>query len=478
MKKLILLLAAGFTALSVNAQTAKTTSLVRVNDEAGVSGFVQDLSPLYNPATAAHPSANHANAKVTNGGSRWYYYADYLKKYGKVYDSLGGYIWYQPNSYWTYSGNVQDTMRNVSDVMVCDPYWSGFNDSNAYPGQIFTGPLDSYLYDSVEITGAYVLAKTGITDNLILSFFYGDLTTGSNIFHDGEFIGSSARNIAFLANYGLAASDSLFVFATLIDSMTQSAKANTAGASAITSMTVQLHEGDTSLNGNGNFKNYRYAVPNGGLTCPAGHTLMGCSVTFQSGDVSFQPYDTVSTNNGFNYNAFLPMEYYRASGTNPGFPSYYRPEINANVGMFKQEPDAGWPHQYVTMYAWSANNGASAAQSQYVGIKFHINCTTCALTNTYVNPNAVNNIEKSIESVNVLPNPATSQVAISFNLNSSANTTITLTNTLGQVVKTQNMGNVSNGQAIFNVSELANGVYFYSVVANGERSTGRVVVAH
>ena len=79
------------------------------------------------------------------------------------------------------------------------------------------------------------------------------------------------------------------------------------------------------------------------------------------------------------------------------------------------------------------------------------------------------------------PNPAQSQFTVPVTLKAAAEVSVTLTNPMGQVVSTQNLGKVAAGQtaaAVFNTSALANGVYFYTVEAGGERTTNRVVVSH
>jgi hypothetical protein len=50
---------------------------------------------------------------------------------------------------------------------------------------------------------------------------------------------------------------------------------------------------------------------------------------------------------------------------------------------------------------------------------------------------------------------------------------------LGQTVATQQIGKGTNGQAVFNTSMLASGVYIYAVeTENGNRTTGRVSINH
>jgi hypothetical protein len=93
-------------------------------------------------------------------------------------------------------------------------------------------------------------------------------------------------------------------------------------------------------------------------------------------------------------------------------------------------------------------------------------------------PLSVANTNKLINGVNAYPNPANGVLNIPFELNEVANVSVTLTSMIGQVVATQNMGNVDNGVAKFNTSALATGMYIYTVNANGEHFTGRIVVTH
>ena len=101
--------------------------------------------------------------------------------------------------------------------------------------------------------------------------------------------------------------------------------------------------------------------------------------------------------------------------------------------------------------------------------------------NYYVMPNDVNTISSLISTDNAYPNPANNTVAITFNLLQDANTTVTVQNTLGQVVRSNNLGSLTTKQTAkttFATGDLANGVYFYTINANGQQKTGRFVIAH
>jgi hypothetical protein len=91
---------------------------------------------------------------------------------------------------------------------------------------------------------------------------------------------------------------------------------------------------------------------------------------------------------------------------------------------------------------------------------------------------AVATVNHTINYVNAAPNPASNNVNVTFNLASTADVTVTLTNMVGQVVATQNINSVSSGKTTFNTANLATGNYIFTVIANGERTNGRIVVAH
>jgi len=119
------------------------------------------------------------------------------------------------------------------------------------------------------------------------------------------------------------------------------------------------------------------------------------------------------------------------------------------------------------------NPTSNPTAASFVGVTdqaFHVIYT--------INTLGVANVNKTISNTNASPNPTSSELAVSFNLSAQANVSVTLTNTVGQVVATQTMDNVTGGKASFNTSNLPSGIYFYSVNANGERSSGRVTVAH
>jgi len=125
------------------------------------------------------------------------------------------------------------------------------------------------------------------------------------------------------------------------------------------------------------------------------------------------------------------------------------------------------------MWAWHGATSTQAFDWQFPAVGIHVgSCTGCTTTGTAsLGIKEVTNLSK----VTVVPNPANSQVAISFTQATGETATVALTDMVGQQVAAQS---VTNGEAIFSTSELPAGVYLYTVKANGQSATGRVVVAH
>lgn len=87
-------------------------------------------------------------------------------------------------------------------------------------------------------------------------------------------------------------------------------------------------------------------------------------------------------------------------------------------------------------------------------------------------------IEEEASSVNffsIYPNPANNNANIAFELNETANVKVSVLNIAGQTVYAESLGNV-NGSHILNLNanELANGMYFVNLTANGQVITKKL----
>ncbi len=82
-----------------------------------------------------------------------------------------------------------------------------------------------------------------------------------------------------------------------------------------------------------------------------------------------------------------------------------------------------------------------------------------------------------IESAKVFPNPTADQTTVQFELNESSTVSIELINALGQVVYSNNLGEVNGVQTInINATDLATGLYLINLKINGEVITKQLSV--
>ena len=80
--------------------------------------------------------------------------------------------------------------------------------------------------------------------------------------------------------------------------------------------------------------------------------------------------------------------------------------------------------------------------------------------------NEVENVNDVVEFSNAYPVPACDVVNFDYNFSNSVNAEIAIYNMMGQEVMRNDINGMS-GKASINVSDLADGVYFYSLIVNG-----------
>ncbi|MBI3134071.1 MAG: DUF839 domain-containing protein [Bacteroidetes bacterium] len=80
----------------------------------------------------------------------------------------------------------------------------------------------------------------------------------------------------------------------------------------------------------------------------------------------------------------------------------------------------------------------------------------------------------------VFPNPASSSVTFTYTLSTNAAVTLSLMDLAGHVVLTDDFGTQQEGSysKTVNVSDVANGLYFYTLSVNGVTSTEKLTIAH
>ncbi|PQJ09789.1 hypothetical protein CJD36_017845 [Flavipsychrobacter stenotrophus] len=477
MKKVFLLLTIGSIGLAATAQENRSSIMfqsAKMNEKVahGVldGKYKTGVKAIAAQHSAAGAAAGTANKTTTVSTQRWYNYADLLDAQtaldlsGNTTGLTAVTIWNDTLGQLNYtSGLAYNTMVSVGSLFM--PQAKGFNDV-----QFFTGEMqlttEAFQIDSMMLFGLYQFnpAKTAVVDTLTITYTQGSVATASDDIDFGWFSGAGAASL--LTGYGLSSSARLSFGMVQYDSVKNTAAGTTAYTFKKTigspSSTADFKWGDTTTNG-------LFAVT---FKLPAAFNVnsmnqVGYSISFKSGDASFVPGDTL---NG-EYNHYRPLyDFVENTAGNTLFAPYDSTDLNS--GQFKTLPnyENGWGDVYVPMYAWTSGSNASVLQHNVTA--FHVVCASCT---KMVN---VTEVAKTVSNTTAMPNPASTEVKIGFTLSTPSAVTVELTNTVGQVVATQNVANTTNGAATFNTSNLAAGVYFYTVIANGERTTGRVAIAH
>lgn len=468
MKKLLLLLASGSIALNVGAQ--QRTMIFNQTENSKI--VHRNQLPTKMKATTAN--------KTTAGGYRNYDYNDAMDKVLTVtltqqIDFTRLFMWNDTSMQVNYtSGASHINMPSIGAIL--DPSTdANFNNYDYYPGEMKVGPTDAYRVDSLTIFGFYEAtpATTSVVDTIRLSFVKGttsdDMVAGAlgggGHYGAATFLTMRHDSITNAARSGVTAVGSLST--QVMDILLTSADYADTNVNGVWSRTVPVSIGTT-------------ASP---INVPA-NGFVGVSITFINGETGIAPntivYDATTTT--ANHNMFTPLIGFASDGVDPQWAPYTpgpSAAADSNVGLFKKYPGTlGWAGLYIPTWAWSTGSGANASALQFPALVWGINCTTCGTVDPVVTPPISVGSVDAIKAVNAFPNPAENQLNISFNLLTATDVNVTLSNMIGQVVATKNMGTIASGKAVFNTTSLPDGVYTYSVVAAGQRTTGRVVVAH
>ncbi len=470
MKKLLLMMAAGGFCLNASAQSANNSmvKMNRVNDASKITRFEEKVQKIMANNGARLREAN----KATVGGSRWYNYVEHLGLINSAVfnNTVMPYMWFKPDINGIYGqtggGVAADTIDFVSYAMTFDALDSAqdnFNDL-VYTGSIGLTNTESYTLDSVSVYGAYGRnpAKTSVVDTLRMSFIYGNGGATNMPFY--YFTGMMADYGVDTVRFGAIWHNPALNVALKFPNATGPTPAVIVKDVILTAASVN----DTDANGFNKFS----VAPN--MTVPA-RNYVGMTVTFKTGD-TYTPYvDTAFVGSlnpsvPFNFGMFRPLFFEENSG---GFPTYKAG--NWNMGHIKFMPESpSWDSLYVPAVAYTA-----PLTYEFPYVDFKVSCATCKNVEN-LNPTSVNDV-KIAQVGNAFPNPVSGEVRIPFTMTSTAAVNVSITNAVGAVIATQNMGKYNanqSGTAVFNMSGFANGVYFYTVDANGQRITKRFVVAH
>jgi len=509
---------AGFIAGIANGQEAVKSVVLQSPSLSNANISRNSASMKSNPYTGSLAPMKSIKADRTTsgpGGGRWYDYQDGIigGVMGDFISTTNLVIWNDTSSilgYTNSAGGIEYDGNNYTSLgLIFDPYNSGWADTDVFSSSLIgIAPTNAYSIDSVVALGWYSrnIAKTSVVDTLTLTFVQGDgLNSGSIYPSLPPYFYAGAGDATFLGWYGLTATDTLWSLEMLFDSIDN--RAGILSGTTIMPSTYAyqflLYPSDTNSSNSTIGTQYpRYNRPAGAPADPvinfpvtAGN-YVSMSVTFKNGDPTYPAFpgkDTIRLLSGSGsslvetfkyseYDAEVAFVTPTSGGTTASFPTYGWPN-DKTTGYFKEESyDDNYGPLYAPNWAYSSTpaGGGPAGPStlQFPYILYHAKCPTCNLLGNPVrNTIEVKNIANN-NSINAYPNPSANQLNIAFSLGQVSAVSVTLTDMLGQVVATQNMGNVANGNAVFNTADLANGMYIYTLTANGVRTTRHIAVSH
>lgn len=456
MKKLLFLFVGGAMSVAANAQSIDNSVSFKVKEAVDNYNYV-NVEPRVD---ISH--GTKSGSKTTASQPRWYYpfeIIDALNSGALEQNRRYVPLWYDSTVLQRFTSGL-DTINYTAMAQIIDPIGvSGqmFNDASFNNQNIMrVNSFDSYTVDSVVIGGAYVKVQsrpTNIVDTLVVSIAPNTLS--------GVFRKATA---AWISDYTTA--DSLVVFTPrAVDSVNRAAFSDVGDpVTGRVLMKIPLTDADRdTINTQNNTITVRtrtFALPSP-LTIPAG-SRVSVTVAFKSGD-TWTPY--VDTFNSRHH--FRPQSACRADNQKMIY-NFYTNLRDRNQSSMMFSTAYGF---FGSVYAIEGTNPNSNFSNEHHAFGVHVVCPSCWVLD-------VKNTEGLLVKGGAYPNPSVSFVNVPFELSKAADVNISLTNTMGQVVMSQQVANQAKGEVTFNTSALTNGMYLYTIEVNGQRTTGRFTVAH
>jgi hypothetical protein len=441
MKKALLLLAIGFASAPAMAQYAQ--SVLNSQLKGGERGTVM---------TEARQTIKNDVAHKTTGGPKedWFGYVNSMYQQG----ISTGYYWqvYQDSTPVNSSGNNIFTHGIGITLDPTSEAFKGINISNPYP-MFEINSTNAYTVDSFNMNLSY---KRQAYNNYVDTLFVDIVNTADPLTFLLQFapsaIGANVNSQDSIMRFGDATYDN--VNNKLSDSI---------GSANKVTLTILLDAAfwaDSTANGE---HPINMALPTP-LNVPAGEKVVAFA-HFASGHTYPMNMSIDSVNH-------VRMFTYEIAGQDT-YPVQYGKDYNSflwasNEAMYGSSSTGDfWSYQghklLLPAFAYADPTGFGIPD-----MSFYLKCADCELT-------SVNDAVTNITGVVAYPNPANSSVNIRFTVKDNATATVNLMNTVGQVLKSVKS---NNGQANFSTADIATGVYFYTVEANGQKITNRVVVSH
>ncbi len=465
----------------------KKLFLLAITALAGVTSQAQYAEPLNFMNTGAKQAVQpktigggQPSAKSTIAGSRWYHHGAVISN-----DVLPGQmemhllpIWFDSTVQQRYSTGL-GTVNYSSLGQVVDPiHFTLYNDLNIpsnLPNDIAITMQSPYKIDSISFGGYYV-ENPNRPINVVDTFIFSVATSGN----DPE----TPVQLRFPSVYPWVAGNGYTCGTLCADSTLKGFRIvptdsinRTSGVSGATVWKVPI---DTSFRrpdsaGFVFFKEFTYPVmvngSPGAVNIPAGRTA-GITITFKSGDVSIFG-DSITAYHMMYMRSGEALGANQTAGQNMPYYHYtYRDENSSNL-MFSTAPAF-----YAATIIIEGHN-TNSFRNEFHDIAAHIVCDNCP---TVAEFSSVQNVSSSVGTDMVAyPNPANDDLTVSFIMNQNTNATVSITNAVGQVIDTREVANViakENNIVRFSTANLTAGMYFYTVEANGQRTTKRFVVSH
>jgi hypothetical protein len=456
MKKIILLSAIG--AVSVFGASAQfiNHSSALVKEGRGVISSAPEV---------VVPTGSSSTSKTTASGYRQYDHASYMESTSTTAFQGRSLIIWQDS---TIRQNFTSGLGTINFTSVCQtlfPFDNLWNDSANpnFVGKIRVTATNSYVIDSVGIAGFYIAGTTTAkapaaqVDTLLVTV--ATQPANNNWYWRGSV---SSWALPYLPS----GKDTLWASAPInVDSIRKTAASNPSTATKTTFPILLNSSNRIALSAASTFQDFNAKVP-GTFTVPAGNVVM-VSYTFRTGGTWIKNSDTVTERHHFR-----PGFVYPGTTTVSDRQKYnwYSGDRTMSSIMFSTDTNF-----YTPTVVIGALNTPTAWFNQYLLNTINITCASCDLV-----PSLSINENSLFSDVKAFPNPANTELNVPFTTTSKAAVTVSITNMLGQVIATQNM-NANAGQtstATFNTSNLASGVYLYTLESDGQRVSNRFSVAH
>jgi len=397
--------------------------------------------------------------------SRWYNYYDFIDQIsGNLFSGAANQtillpIWHDPEILLS-KPSGPGYINYLSVAQVVDPSAPEFNDTilvnavnNVASGggnMMYVSDTDAYIVDSISVVGYYNIIKPShvTADSLILS-----ITPNKRYYAD---------TAPWISSFGVT--DTLYAFApTNVDSLNRCAYSDTSiypGKTWTIAITPSMATGGISI--------YKFAPPGGSVLIPAGYHA-AITVTFKSMDSWIKNVDSIEE-----YNAFMPLFGYEYPYPAGGYMTYqrktYKKDCNGTALMHSNDTS----HYIPSIIDQGRNLPVSKFYPyEYANIGALISCISCKSIVT-----GVNDITSVMSKLSVYPNPADKELIIPIVLSKPTDIEINLINGLGQSLETKKISKALNEKIVFNIEDLAQGIYFYSIRADSKQQIGRFAIVH